>query len=468
MDRITELRNLITKALEEIASLEAAAAGKDVAAEVKETATAEITKKSAEIDTWTKELETAMAENTRKKALQDLLEKSKAASKTDTTNKALVPAEATDHVEKERKHSEFFRKYILTGKNSLSGEAMNLITPNQEVWNGKNSREGVVVPKSMARMIIGKTYNLSIQDMHRMLTATKSLPMASTSDTQGGYTIPEDFRELLQTPQPAPDVLDQIRLVMSKTGEVTWPKLAQSDSNEFGAVAGAWLATEGTTKNATEAAFEQIKIATKEYCAYTQLTDRLLSRSAVDMEALLADLFRGQIRYELNRVILRGDGVNQPAGVVDYAGVHKTKRATAANFKFADAVNLEGDLEPWHLENCVYVVNNKAMTNYKLQADTQNRPIVMDTIVGGSQARQINGYPYIISAQLPTLGTRGDVIFGNFRDGYLGVMEQDVVVRRSNDLGMLTNTTYFTAFVLFGGRPLDGRLFSELGNTSGS
>lgn len=362
-----------------------------------------------------------------------------------------LAAQPKDHELEDKEHRKAFDNYLTKGVKSLSDRQREAFCmENADKAKGwQNAAGGVIAPKWFGNFI------------------TKAVPMVSTSDTQGGYTVPQEFQQLLTTPLPKPSVYDMIRVVPTKTGTLTWPKLAQSDSNEFGSISVSWTATEGSSKSETEAAFEQIQISTRECNAYTEISQSLLTRSAIDLEALLADLFRQRIRYELDRVILRGDGVNSPSGVLDCAGIHKVPRNTANKFLWQDSVNLEGALEPHHLPGSVYVINNKALTNYKLQVDEQKRPIAVESVATGNYPT-INGYPYVSTSQLPALGTRGDAVFGNFRDGYIGVMEQDVVIRRSDDYKFRNNCAAFAMYLLFGGRQVDGRLFSELANVSGS
>jgi HK97 family phage major capsid protein len=412
-------------------------------AEAITTKTSELTKITDEIISETKALK---EDDRRKKALEE----AEGLMEVETKAHDLQPAEAKDAAVEDKEHRKAFDTYLTKGAKSLHDRQRDAfcVDANSKSSAWKDASGGIKAPKFFTDFV------------------TKAIPMVSSGSSQ--YTVPQEFQQLIQTPLPKPSVYDMIRVVPSKTGTLTWPKLVQSDTNEFGSIAVSWTAQEGSAKSETELSFEQIQISTRECNAYTEVSHSLLSRSAIDLEALLADMFRQRIRYELDRVILQGDGTNSPTGVLGFAGIHKIGRNTINKFLWQDAVALEGALEPQHLPGGVYVINNKALNGYKLQVDSQQRPIAVDNVSVGNYPT-INGYPYVSTSQLPTVGKVGDVLFGNFRDGYIGVMEQDVVIRRSDDYKFRNNCAAFAMYMLFGGRPVDGRLFSDLAaTTSGS
>lgn len=360
-----------------------------------------------------------------------------------------LPAEAKNHeVEAKAKLGAFF-KYLKAGDRSvLSGEENELVQPKSDRF--KDGQKGVVVPDSIAARIAGPNYA-------RMFG--KALPMIS-SDSDRSALIPQEFRaELLRLRTEDPHVLDRAQIVPTVTGTITWPKLVQTDADEYGSIAGSWI-SEGGAKPDTEGKFEQQTITAYEYAAYTELSHRLISRSAIGMEALIGDLFRTKVQDAMDTAFLTGNGSGKPTGILNTTGIREVARATRGAVAYADLVELEFALRAYHRPGAMYLCSDQALKEFKKTLDTQGRPLFTPSVAGQMPDR-LNGYSYIGTHRLPNLGSEGDIVFVDLRQ-YIIPMEEEIVVKFSDDYKFKNNVRAFVVYVVVGGELVHPRAGAEL------
>jgi len=359
-----------------------------------------------------------------------------------------------------------FFKYI-AGK-SLSSREQDLVRPNQETWKGKDGADGVVMPSRLAKAIMPRSYSDAYfspagMAMQRFLDAREeSLAQGKTmSSANAGDAslVPQEYiRQLLELPGEGNTMQSMVTVMPSSTGVLTIPRLIQTDANEFG-VSFSWIG-EGGEKPETEPDFEQITISTFELAGYTEITNRFLSRSAFDLEPLLARLYREAMSYQFMNVIINGSGVGQPLGVINTAGIRLVARNAAGTVNWVDVVNLKHALPSYHWPNTSYVLDSTVLQRLERTLDTLGRPI-WNAGVSAGPVDKINGSPYLTTELSPNVGTAGDIIFANWRWYWL-VVEQDVVVKRSEHFRFRNNITAFTVHAVVGGRAVEPRVFALL------
>lgn len=366
--------------------------------------------------------------------------------------KTLTPGEAVDHGNEDREKGKIFYAYL--GGKTLSDRERDAMKPKSAQF--AEGADGVCVPDSLKCALMGKRW---------MRAMGKAIPMSSADALAAGgrmYLVPEEYRaELLElAPEPAM-TLQKCTIVPTQTGTVDWPRLVQTDESENGGMAGTWI-DEGGEKSSTEASFEQLQIKAYEYAAYTEITNRLLTKSVPSIEPIVSRLFRNTINGAIDFALLRGTGTGQPLGVINDTGVRFVGRATDNTIGYADLVNLEFALRANHRAGAEFVLQDQALRTLKLTTEgtTTSRPMFVASIANGLADRLI-GYPYWGTHRLPTLGYTGDVVFGDWRE-YIVIMEEEIVVKRSEHYKFRNNVTAFTAHVVIGGRPGEPRAFAVL------
>jgi len=382
------------------------------------------------------------------KEVEELAKPEKFEGKTFVEAKA---AEAKDEDKESREKEKIFYDYV-KGK-TISDNARKELAPRSAKFEGE-AADSIVMPERLALQVCGEQY------AYAMGKTVYSFNNPLTNPSGGNNLVPPDFRaELLKLPYSMPSLFDRVRVVTTKAGTVTWPTLTQTDANSFGGVSFSWI-SEGANKPETEPTFSQVEIATNELAGYTEISERMLSRSAIQLEALLVELFRGAMAYTIDNAIINGSGTGQPLGIVNTAGIRTVARQTAGTVTDQDLVDLQFAVRPEYRGGCTYVAEDSVVQALANTADSFGRPLFRASTANGPYDRLI-GYPYITSTNNPTVGVTGDVMYGNPRE-YILVMEEEITIARSKDYRFRQNVVAFKVFSVVGGRLVQPRAFAIL------
>lgn len=414
----------------------------------------ELSAKSVELDGVLKQIKGAQALAESKRVVESI----RADSEPDAKGKTLAdPPEAkrdaaqpTDRESDQREIRRGFAEYC-QGK-TIADRMREALAPKSKSGKfGKEASDGVVLPDTIAAAIMGGRWAKAMGYTDRMAREYAGKVGTSGTAAYAGNLVPsQDLQAMLLQLAPEPtSILGMATVVPCPYGTLTWPRLQQTDSNEYGGVSISWI-SEGASKTESDPTFQQITITTHELAAYTEVSHTLLRRSILDLEQILSTLYRDALQSAMETAFLSGTGTGQPTGVVNEAGIRTVNRAGAGAVAYADLVNLKHALQPYHRANAKFMLHDGVEGALELLTDTQNRPLFNSDVSNGPYTRLV-GYPYIVTERQPTLGSDGDVIFGDWRQ-YIVPMEQEVVVKRSSHYKFQSNLESFTVHAVVGGR----------------
>jgi HK97 family phage major capsid protein len=359
-----------------------------------------------------------------------------------------------------------FLKYMEGGAGNLSGEEFRLMQPSTQSKFDKGAG-GCCMPLSFRLKMLGTKWAQSVGiSRDEILHTMKASTMVSGTPALGGYTVPEDFRlPMLELATEMSHILPRATVIPCPTGEVTMPKAKQTDGNEYGGMVGEWIEEAGL-KPKTDTRFEQVKIAAHEYAMHTQISIRLLNRSAIAMENWLATTGRKVCLDALDTAFINGDGIGKPLGILQTDGIREVQRQTPGTVVRADLVNLKYKLLPFHRAGAVYVMNDGVCAYLEATNDNEGKPLFQASAMNGMFDR-LQGFPFVSTTRNPDMGTDGDVMFVDLREYYVP-MEQDIVVKRSDDYDIVHNVATIVIFVVAGGKLVQPRVCAILGDQSTS
>ena len=127
---------------------------------------------------------------------------------------------------------------------------------------------------------------------------------------------------------------------------------------------------------------------------------------------------------------------------------------------YRDLVGLKHAVKPNHRGTAIFSLEDTVEQDLEYKVDNQNRPLFRASMANGPYDRLI-GYPYVVSTNLPAVGTQGDIIYGDFGQ-YMLVVEEEVTVARSEHYQFRKNVIAFKIFAVVGGRLLQPRAMSIL------
>ena len=425
--------------------------------------------KRDEVEAAQDDLEVACAKAEKQASIEKSLKRASDLAETEVPAGAKLAAapeaSAKDYDDELRHQEKCFHRYIANGAKGLSGEEMDLMQSKSNKF--EEGAGGVKLPTSFAISMLGVKWAKSVGYSDQAIARTmKASTMVSSTDALGGYTVPEDFRAtLLQTPVEAPHILPRATVVPSTTGEVTWPKAVQSDSNEYGGMTASWI-NEAGEKPQTDTQFTQEKIATHEIALYTEISHTLLRRSALALEQWIGTRGRQVLLDAIDSAAINGDGNGKPLGILNTTGIRTVARQTANTVVRKDLVELKYALQPYHRAGAVYVAEDGVIKTLEELEDNEGRPLFTANTATGIFER-LAGYPFISTTRNPELGVEGDIFFCDLREYYMP-MEQDIMIKRSDDYKFQNNVASIAIFAHVGGKLVQPRTCAALSDVDAS
>ena len=241
--------------------------------------------------------------------------------------------------------------------------------------------------------------------------------MQEDTDAEGGYFVPEEFiNQVIHDPGLPSGALRSacttIR-VSSKDGYI--PTFA---SATWGAIA-----EEGAFSDQTPTV-GQVAFSTEKSGGLVKVTRELLDDSAVNLPALLSQIFQeASGRFE-DVGILNGNNTANYGGIIQNSSVADYVLANATSITFADLVGVYYTLEAQHRENASYVTTSTVMKAINSIQSTGNGITGVGNITD-SPSSFILGKPAILNDVAGNgmgsgLSASSDVgIFGDFKQYYL-------------------------------------------------
>jgi HK97 family phage major capsid protein len=277
--------------------------------------------------------------------------------------------------------------------------------------------------------------------------------------------------ELYKIPQIEDRLMDSCYVKRAVGGTAEFPRLTQT--NRWGVQV--YWGNEGQKLKKDNPTFNKLSVGTNRLTGLSYVSEKELRVNAVSLEAELATMFRGAMNDAISQGILTGDGTSEPTGInttMSIAlGAVVVARAVANQVSFADLNALQFAIASGVMAQGRYVMGVGGNSAYKYVGglvDNYGRPLFRDSMREGvGSIPTLMGSPYVTTPNcVPTLGQRGDVMYGAF--GNYGVaVDQEVTVARSDqfkfDEGMIT----FRTMAYIGGKPLGPTCFAMLGDVSG-
>lgn len=295
------------------------------------------------------------------------------------------------------------------------------------------------------------------------------------SGPAGGYLVPtQQLTELLRVPDSGAVVRPRARKIRMTGRSLTIPVLDQSGTpsaywqlDYYGGVLAYWT-EEGGTKTETEPAFKELELVPHKLAGYTQASDELLADSAVGLESLLMELFRGAIVTREDFAFLRGTGAGMPLGVMNSGALLTQDRATASVVEYRDLARMMDQILPAAYANGVWAVDVTTLPQLLTMEDTAGNNVFIPNESGGvtqGMPGSMFGRPVVVTEKLPNLGSTGDVLFADFSYYIIGD-RQATTIAASEHYAFTSDLTTWRFVHRVDGHPwLDAPIYIDTTNT---
>lgn len=245
-----------------------------------------------------------------------------------------------------------------------------------------------------------------------------SAEMRMDNNPSGGFMVPKEFRSTILKVEPQ-DALVRPRASVIEAGAspdagVTMPALDQTGNgpaNMYGGMSFGWIG-EGDTKPATDAKLREITLTPKEIAGTVTVTDKLL-RNWQGSSTFLENLMRQGVAAAEDYAFLRGTGSNaQPLGVLNAGATKFIDRAVNNQIAYPDLVGMVAVLL-MRGGSAVWSMSQSCLPQIAQLKDTLGNLIWAANARDGF-AGNLLGYPVRWNNRGPALGTKGDVLLGDW------------------------------------------------------
>ena len=267
--------------------------------------------------------------------------------------------------------------------------------------------------EGMLRRGVGRLSPAEQELLERGYEAFEGRAQAAGTDTAGGYTVPEEFRNRMTESMKAyGGLLSLVNVITTSSGaRLVWP--TNDDTANEGA-----LLSENTQVTEQDVTFGQGELNAYTYTSkLVRVPLQLLQDSAFNLDTWLSAKLGERIGRAVAGHLATGTGTNQPEGVVNFA-VGKTGAAgQVTTITYDDLVDLEHSVDVAYRGSAQYALNDLTLAAIRKLKDSQGRPLWVPSMVAGAPST-INGRPYTIDNKLPAPAVGGkSLFFGDFNAG---------------------------------------------------
>ncbi len=272
------------------------------------------------------------------------------------------------------------------------------------------------------------------------LKAEHRAAMQVNTDSEGGYTVPDDFhKELVESAREFGVMRQHARiLVTGNSGDVFIPTLATRAT-------AAWVAEEAAYTQ-SESTFGQKVLQSFKVGALSKISDELLHDSAFDLLSFLARDLGEAIGLKENADFVNGtDGsTTTPEGIISSATVGKTF-AGAAAITSDELIDLyHSVLQPYRAK-AVWIMKDSTLQMIRKLKDSTNQYLWQPGLQAG-QPDLLLGAPVLVDPDVPaaTTGLRS-IGFGDISRAYWIRDVEGVTIKVLNELYAVNGQVGFRA-----------------------
>ena len=263
------------------------------------------------------------------------------------------------------------------------------------------------------------------------------------NNTSGGYFVPVEVSYA---------IINQLRqygnytrygtAINMSTDMMTMPKLLSGFT-------GYWVG-EAQAPSESTAQFGQLELHIKEIGGYTQITQRLLNDSAVNLSQLIAPLFAQAIAEKFDDAVLNGDGTSTYGNIIGLRPSLRNVDGTVGNIK---GLKVQGTGNTWgalttedfrgtlsklpaRFRNNLSWVVSSAFYDEVIAPKIQSSTFVGTDITQAPQQR-LFGIPILLDEKMPTTTGTSQIcaLLGNFTNSAWIGNRQQLTVESTNSNG---------------------------------
>ena len=249
----------------------------------------------------------------------------------------------------------------------------------------------------------------------------------------GGYLVPDSMETQIVQTLAEENVMRRLATVIHlEDGERAVPVVRNMSDAQ-------WL-DENEAMEMGAAGFEAARLKPRKLGLTIPVSNELLADAGVDMAAFLADTFARRIASSEEKAFLTGDGVKQPAGLLNSAQVGVTA-ATPDALTADEIISLYYALDEQYRAKAVFLMHEDTAKALWTLKDENGRYLWREAL--GGEPDRLLGRPVYTSRFMPKLAADAKpVVFGDLSKYWI-VDRGNRVLRRYGEVFALRDQTAF-------------------------
>jgi HK97 family phage major capsid protein len=236
-----------------------------------------------------------------------------------------------------------------------------------------------------------------------------------TMGTDGGFSVPEYWAaEIWDSALEGSVFMDGVSMYPMKSNILYIPAWKSEDhtAGPVGGVQGEWL---GELKTGTRVTpkMKFVKLEAQKLAIFVQGSIEV-EEDSLSLSAQIAPTLRRSLNFTLDDVLISGNGIAKPQGIMSAAGVIQHTRVTANQIGFADVCGVYARLHPSLVMGARWIASPSTLPQLLTIATTAGEALF---IPKGGLSEKVPGYmlgmPLYISEKVSALGAVGDLILVN-------------------------------------------------------
>jgi len=304
----------------------------------------------------------------------------------------------------------------------------------------------------------------------RLFNTQGSTGLSESVPSDGGFLVQTDFaNQLLQDTFETGLLASRCREIqISGNSNSTTingvDESSRADGSRQGGIQAYW-ADEAEEKTKSKPKFRQIELKLKKLVGLCYATDEMLD-DASQLEGIIRNGFTSEFGFSLDNAILRGTGSGQPLGVLNSGSlVTQAKESGQA----ADTVVAENVINMWSRlfapsrANAVWLINQEIEPQLQTMMVTKTHG--SDGITGqliymppggisGSPYGTLYGRPVVPVEQCSAIGDKGDIVLGDFSNGYVLARKGGMEAAMSIHVRFIYDESVFRFVLRVDGQPV--------------
>jgi HK97 family phage major capsid protein len=253
------------------------------------------------------------------------------------------------------------------------------------------------------------------EDFCRRMGSTRA--MTSGSLVEGGASVPEYwFSDIYRQAYQESICLPRVRTFPMLSNTLHIPAMDSESQQDgfFGGVGASWLAEAAAASEVTPKT-RIINLGAHKLALYISASREVIEDS-LNLAGVLGQQMVFALQQTVDEVILTGDGLAKPLGVINCPAAIDYSRAVGNQIAFADVAGMFARLHPAFFSGAVWVAHPSTIPQLLVLADASGRYIWQPAMgmTQGVPNMPLLGLPVLFTDKLPALGTRGDLCLINF------------------------------------------------------